>query len=158
MNFSTSGLKAAPPRMTSSKRPPKASMRLSRILLRMTWSTMGMRIRDLWRSTTGLICDLYTFSKMRGTAMMMSGWISEKAFMMTLGLGVRVRKYTWAPMVISKRNSNIMPYMCAEGSIATTCDSQVICGSAVSRAKRRLQFSARYGSMTPLEKPEVPEV
>ena len=80
---------------------------------------------------------------MSGTAMMMSGWISEKAFMMTLGLGVRVRKWTCAPIVISKRNSNIIPYMWAEGSIATTSDSQFICGSAVSPAKRMLHHRAR---------------
>ena len=92
MNFSTSGLKAAPPRITSSKRPPKESIRPLRIFLRITWSTMGMRIRDLWRSTTGLIWDLYTFSKISGTAMITSGWISEKACMITFGLGVRVRK------------------------------------------------------------------
>ena len=63
--------------------------------------------------------------------------------MMTLGLGVRVRKCTCAPIVISKRNSNIMPYMWAEGSMATICDSQVICGSAVSWAKRMLHQRAR---------------
>ena len=90
--------------------------------------------------------------------MITSGCISEKAFMMILGLGTLVRKWTWAPMVISKRNSNIMPYMWAEGSIATMWDSLVICGSALSPAKRMLHQSDRYGSMTPLEKPEVPDV
>ena len=90
--------------------------------------------------------------------MITSGWMSAKACMMTLGLGVRVRKCTCAPMHISKRNSNIMPYMCADGSMATICDSQVICGSATVMAKEMLHHSERYGSITPLEKPEVPEV
>ena len=119
---------------------------------------MGMRMKALWRSTTGLIWDLYTFSMMSGTAMMMSGLISEKAFMMTLGLGVLVRKWTCAPIVISKRNSNISPYMWADGSIATTSDSQFIWGSASRPAHWILAQSALYGTITPFEKPDVPEV
>ena len=51
-----------------------------------------------------------------------------------------------------------MPYMWADGSMATICDSQVICGSATAVAKEMLHHSERYGSMTPFEKPEVPEV
>ena len=90
--------------------------------------------------------------------MMMSGRMSLNAFMITFGLGILVRKCTWAPIVISKRNSNIIPYMWAEGSIATTPDSQFICGSAYSPATLMLAYSALYGSITPLENPEVPEV
>ena len=42
--------------------------------------------------------------------------------MMIFGLGTLVRKWTWAPTLISKRNSNIRPYICADGSIDTTSD------------------------------------
>ena len=62
----------------------------------------------------------------RGTAMIMLGLTSWKAPMMTLGLGILVRKCTRAPMVISKRNSNIIPYMWAQGSMDTTSELQSI--------------------------------
>ena len=52
--------------------------------------------------------------------MMMFGLTSAKACMMIFGLGTLVRKCTWAPIVISNRNSNIIPYMWADGSMATT--------------------------------------
>ena len=62
-----------------------------------------MLIRSLIfrRSMSGLSLVLYTFSITSGTAMMMSGWISEKAFMMIFGLGTRLRKCTCMPQVIS---------------------------------------------------------
>ena len=65
----------------------------------------------------------------RGTAMMMFGLISSNACMMILGLGVLVRKCTCIPMLISKRNSNIIPYMWADGSIETTFDLSFSSGS-----------------------------
>ena len=54
--------------------------------------------------------------------MMTFGLTSARACMMIFGLGTLVRKCTCAPMVISKSNSNIIPYMWAEGSIATTLE------------------------------------
>ena len=90
--------------------------------------------------------------------MMMSGWISAKAFMMIFGLGTRLRKWTCMPMVISKRNSNIMPYMWAVGSMDTTFMPAFSIGQASLEANSMLEYRARYGIITPLEKPEVPDV
>ena len=50
--------------------------------------------------------------------------------MMIFGLGTRLRKCTCMPMVISKRNSNIIPYIWADGSMATTFIPAFNCGSA----------------------------
>ena len=92
-----------------------------------------------------------------GTAMIVSGFTAAMASRITFGLGRRVRKKTWAPMVISNRNSKIMPYMWAVGSMETMRELQSICGSA-SCANWMLDSSARYGIITPFEKPEVPDV
>ena len=54
--------------------------------------------------------------------MMMFGLTSWRAWVMIFGLGTLVRKCTCIPMDISKRNSNIIPYMCAEGSMETTLE------------------------------------
>ena len=62
--------------------------------------------------------------------MIVSGFTSPIASRMTFGLGRRVRKNTWAPMVISKRNSKIMPYMWAVGSMETMRELQSMWGSA----------------------------
>ena len=66
--------------------------------------------------------------------MMVAGCTSWKALSMILGLGTRVRKCVWAPMVISNSSSNISPYMWAEGSIATMFEVLSICGSAMNLA------------------------
>ena len=89
--------------------------------------------------------------------MMVSGLTVAIASRITFGLGRRVRKNTWAPSVISKRNSKIIPYICDVGSIETIRELQSICGSA-SWANCTLEVSARKGIITPFEKPEVPEV
>ena len=88
---------------------------------------------------------------------MVSGLTDPIASRMIFGLGRRVRKNTWAPIVISNRNSKIIPYMWAVGSIETIRELQSICGSA-SWANWTLDRRARYGIITPFEKPEVPEV
>ena len=74
--------------------------------------------------------------------MMTSGCMSAKACMMIFGLGMRVRKCTCMPMVISKRNSNIIPYMCAEGSMATTFELLSSWGSASRVANMMFEYSA----------------
>ena len=56
------------------------------------------------------------------------GRISAKASAMTLGLGALFRKYTWQPITISKKNSNIIPYMCAAGRMETTREVLSIMG------------------------------
>ena len=51
-----------------------------------------------------------------------------------------------------------MPYMWADGSMDTHCMPGFSIGQASLRAKSMLEYRARYGIITPLEKPEVPEV
>ena len=77
-----------------------------------------------------------------GTAMIVSGLTDPIASRITFGLGSRVRKKTCAPRVISNRNSKIMPYMWAVGSIETIRELQSICGSA-SWANCTLESRAR---------------
>ena len=89
--------------------------------------------------------------------MTISGFTSESACMMIFGLGTLVRKWTWVPTDSSKRTSNIIPYIWADGSMATTFDVLSSIGSTF-LAKKILEKRALYGIITPLENPEVPEV
>ena len=61
--------------------------------------------------------------------------------MIIFGLGTLVRKCTWEPTVSSKSTSNIIPYIWAEGSIATTFDVWSIIGSTF-LAKKIFENSA----------------
>ena len=54
--------------------------------------------------------------------------MSEKASARIFGLGAFVRKWMWQPITISKKNSNIIPYMCAEGRMTTTLEVLSIIG------------------------------
>ena len=74
--------------------------------------------------------------------MIMSGWISWNACMMILGLGTRLKKCTCMPIVISNRNSNIMPYMWAEGSMETTFMPALSMGQASSAANWMFEYRA----------------
>ncbi|MPM67219.1 hypothetical protein SDC9_114136 [bioreactor metagenome] len=121
---SASLLKAAPPTITSLNFPPKVLTNSWLIFFCIFWSTTGNlnSIRIDVFVMIGWSFFLYIFSMINGTEIMISGLISAKASIIILGLGILVRKCTCAPTVISKRNSNIMPYIWAVGSIATTLD------------------------------------
>lgn len=84
----------------------------------------------------------YIFSMMRGTVTMRRGFVSAKASRIILGVGRRVRNCTWHPLLISNRNSNDIPYMCAVGSMATTL-SPALSSLSASQANAMLEYRLR---------------
>ena len=118
-NCSTSWLKAAPPTMTSAKRPPKALTTPSRTVVLILSLMMGTLSNSFMVgvSSFGSTFFLIIFSIISGTATTRCGFTSENAWKIIFGLGIRVRKYIWHPAANSYRNSNASPYMCAIGSM-----------------------------------------
>ena len=59
------------------------------------------------------------FSMMIGTARISRGRQEVKAFPMTCGLGIRVMKWMWQPLLTEFSTSKASPYICAIGRIHT---------------------------------------
>ena len=83
------------------------------------------------------------FSMTIGTTMTMAGWMSAQALWMSDGLGRRVRKKRWLPKQKLRKNSTIMLYMWAMGSVQSTLDPGAILAPRLRIVKSRLLHSAR---------------
>ena len=91
-----------------------------------------------------------------GTDMTTTGFRSAKAASSTLGVGIFSTKVTWQPAKNGARKSKAQPKAWASGRNETMLSPG--CSVTWSRKKRTFTISARCVSMTPLEKPVVPEV
>src|SRR5690554_1429247 len=113
-------------------------------------------VRRVGLSSLGIMRRLKIFSRIRGTDNIRWGRTFRKASVMICGDGVRVRKVMWQPVIKGHRNSKRQPLAWAMGRKETMRSPAT--RSKVSEAYCTLDQMLRWGSNTPFEKPEVPEV